>query len=83
VTWTSTVFPDQPGTGFSATQVFLAAGTITGPAIMGVVAGRLGMETAFFVTALLALVTALVRPKEEVHSARHEDSTRSGECEEM
>lgn len=83
VTWTSTVFPDQPGTGFSATQVFLAAGTITGPALMGVVAGRFGMETAFIVTALLALLTALVRPKEEVHSARREDSTRSGEYEGM
>jgi predicted MFS family arabinose efflux permease len=65
VTWTSTVFPDQPGTGFSATQVFLAVGTITGPAIMGVVAGRFGMETAFIVTALLALLTALVKPKED------------------
>lgn len=83
VTWTSTIFPDQPGTGFSATQVFLAAGTITGPALMGVVAGRFGMETAFIVTALLALLTALVRPKEEVHSARREDSTRSGEYEGM
>ncbi|MEX2425155.1 MAG: MFS transporter [Thermomicrobiaceae bacterium] len=69
VTWTSTVFPDQPGTGFSATQVFMAVGTITGPALMGVVAGRFGMETAFLVTALLALLTVLVRPREEVYSA--------------
>ncbi len=83
VMWTSNVFPDQPGTGFSATQIFLAAGTITGPALMGVVAGRFGMETAFIVTALLALLTALVRPKEEAHSARREDSTRSGEYEGM
>jgi predicted MFS family arabinose efflux permease len=65
VTWTSTVFPEQPGTGFSATQVFLALGTITGPAIMGVVAGQLSMETAFLITALLALLTVLVRPREE------------------
>jgi predicted MFS family arabinose efflux permease len=71
VTWTSTVFPDQPGTGFSATQIFLAAGTITGPAIMGVVASRFGMETVFIITGLLALSTALVKPNEEVHSASH------------
>ena len=64
VTWTSKVFPDQPGTGFSATQVFLAVGTITGPALMGVVAGQIGMETAFIVTALLALLTIVVRPRE-------------------
>jgi predicted MFS family arabinose efflux permease len=81
VTWTSNVFPVQPGTGFSATQVFLAAGTITGPALMGVVAGRFSMETAFIITALLALLTVLVRPKEEVHSAGQEDSTRSEERE--
>jgi predicted MFS family arabinose efflux permease len=73
VTWTSTVFPEQPGTGFSATQVFLAVGTIIGPAIMGVVAGQIGMETAFIVTALLALVTVLVRPQEDVRSANQED----------
>jgi predicted MFS family arabinose efflux permease len=73
VTWTSTVFPDQPGTGFSATQVFLAIGTIIGPAIMGVVAGQIGMETAFLVTALVALLTVLVRPQEDVRSANQED----------
>jgi predicted MFS family arabinose efflux permease len=75
VTWTSTVFPEQPGTGFSATQVFLAVGTITGPALMGVVAGRFGMETVFIVTALIALLTVLVRPREEVHSEEDGDST--------
>ena len=79
VNWTSTVFPGQPGTGFSATQVFLAVGTITGPALMGIVAGRFGMETAFIVTALLALLTALVRPGEEAHSASQEGSARTGE----
>jgi predicted MFS family arabinose efflux permease len=73
VTWTSTVFPEQPGTGFSATQVFLALGTITGPAIMGVVAGRVGMETAFLITALLAILTVLVRPMEDVDSTRNDD----------
>ena len=66
VNWTSAVFPDQPGTGFSATQVFLAVGTITGPAIMGVVAGQLSMETAFIITAVLALLTVLIRPREGV-----------------
>lgn len=65
VTWTSTVFPDQPGTGFSATQVFLAVGTIAGPALMGIVAGGFGMETAFIITAFLALLTVLVRPREQ------------------
>lgn len=79
VTWTSTVFPDQPGTGFSATQVFLAVGTIAGPALMGVVAGRFSMETAFIATALLALITVLVRPLEEVRPVTHEESMRSGQ----
>ncbi len=50
---------------------------------MGIVAGRFGMETAFIVTALLALLTALVRPKEEVHSLGREASTGSGKHEGM
>lgn len=81
VTWNSVVFPGQPATGFSATQVFLAAGTIIGPALMGLAAGRFGMQTAFMVTALLALLTTLVKPLEEVQSAAPEDSTSSGESE--
>lgn len=65
VTWTSIVFPVQPATGFSATQVFMAAGTITGPALMGIVAGQFSMETVFLVTALIAVMTVFVRPSEE------------------
>lgn len=78
VTWTSNVFPHQPGTGFSATQVFLAAGTIFGPAAMGVLAGRSGLGTAFVLTAILALLTVLVRPKEEVYSAAVSEGTPAG-----
>lgn len=72
VNWTSDVFPEQPGTGFSATQVFLALGTITGPAVMGILAGRFGLGMAFLVTAALALLTILVRPKKEVYLAGDE-----------
>jgi predicted MFS family arabinose efflux permease len=76
VTWTSSVFPEQPGTGFSATQVFLAIGTITGPALMGIVAGRFDMQTVFAVTALLAVITALVRPEGVAQAPTSVESTR-------
>lgn len=78
VTWTSTVFPEQPGTGFSVTQIFLAVGAMTGPVVMGVLAGRFGMEAVFMFTAFLALLTALVRPGEDVSSAKRADSTNAG-----
>jgi predicted MFS family arabinose efflux permease len=77
VNWTSMVFPEQPGTGFSATQVFLAVGTITGPAIMGFVAGQIGMGTAILVTALLAMMTLVVRPREHSQEVRPEVANSS------
>ncbi len=72
VTWNSIVFPNQPGTGFSATQTFLALGTISGPAVMGVFGGRIGMETAFIVTGILVLLTVFVKPQEDVDSAEND-----------
>lgn len=81
VTWSSVVFPNQPATGFSAAQLFLAMGTIVGPALMGLAAGRFGMETAFILTAILALMTTLVKPLEEVSSAAQANSSSSGEYE--
>lgn len=60
--WSYQVFPERPTTGFSATLVSLGAGTIVGPATLGLLAGGLGLRTAFMTTAAVALATTVVRP---------------------
>jgi predicted MFS family arabinose efflux permease len=65
VNWTSAVFPGQPGTGFSATQLFIAAGTIAGPAAMGTFAEPFSLQTALLITAVLVLASVAVSPAEE------------------
>lgn len=57
--WSSAVFSEQPATGFSATLVFFGAGSTVGPAALGALASRFGLEAAFFVSAALALLTVL------------------------
>lgn len=66
--WSSAVFPEQPSTGFSATLFLFAVGNVTGPAAAGVFAGKFGLDTAFLITGVLALLTALVRPTGELLS---------------
>lgn len=60
--WSSMVFPMQPSTGFSATLVLFGAGSVMGPALLGVFAGSFGLAASFIVAAVLSLITALVRP---------------------
>jgi predicted MFS family arabinose efflux permease len=66
--WSSAVFLEQPSTGFSATLFLFAVGNVTGPAAAGVFAGKFGLDTAFLITGVLALLTALVRPTGELLS---------------
>ncbi len=66
--WSSAVFPEQPSTGFSATFFLFAVGNVTGPAAAGAFAGKFGLDTAFLITGVLALLTALVRPTGELLS---------------
>lgn len=61
--WSYQVFPEHPSTGFSATVFFLGLGSVVGPATMGVVAAHAGLPATFLVTAALALLTLLARPR--------------------
>jgi predicted MFS family arabinose efflux permease len=63
--WSSTVFAAQPTTGFSATLIFFGIGSVVGPAALSAVAGGFGLDTAFLVSAALALLSAFVPPAEE------------------
>jgi MFS family permease len=61
--WSYQVFPERPATGFSATVFFLGLGSVVGPATMGVVAAHAGLSATFLVTAALAMLTLLARPR--------------------
>lgn len=59
--WSSTVFSDQPSTGFSLTLVFFGAGSVVGPAALGILGGEFGLDTAFLVAAVIAALTVFTR----------------------
>lgn len=64
VLWSSRVFSDRPSTGFSAALVLLAAGSMAGPAALGLLAGAVGLQPAFLVAASLTLLGLLgARPQ--------------------
>ncbi len=65
VMWSQVVFHDRPTTGFTLALVFIAAGFIVGPSLFGVLATDLGRPVALLVTALPALLVALVPPASE------------------
>ena len=67
--WISAVVSEQPSTGFSATLFVFPVGNVAGPVAAGVFAGEFGLDTAFLITGVLALLTALVRPTGELLSA--------------
>ncbi|MEV0612681.1 MFS transporter [Nonomuraea sp. NPDC050404] len=75
--WSYRLFPDRPSTGFSATVAFLAAGTIAGPAVLGLVADGYGLRAAFLATAAVSLLALLVRPH-TTGEARPAPSPRRG-----
>ena len=58
--WSSSVFRDGPSTGFSAALFLYGIGTIVGPAALGALAGRSGLDTSFLVAGVLGLLTVPV-----------------------
>jgi predicted MFS family arabinose efflux permease len=65
VIWSQHVYRDRPTTGFTLAIVFIAAGFIIGPSLFGVLATRLGGNTALLVAATPALLVALIPPRPE------------------
>lgn len=61
--WSYHLFSEQPSTGFSVTVFFLGLGTVTGPAVVGALAGSYGLRAALLATALLAVLSPVVRPR--------------------
>ncbi|WP_211896938.1 MFS transporter [Saccharopolyspora erythraea] len=61
--WSYQIFPERPTAGLSAALVSLGLGTVCGPAALGVLAADHGLDAAFSVTAAIAALTLLVRPR--------------------
>lgn len=60
--WSGNVFSERPAMGFSAVLFALALGSISGPAILGMVAGALGLKAAFWCAAALTVLSVVLRP---------------------
>lgn len=60
--WSYRVFPDLPTPGFTAAVLFLGLGTVTGPALFGVLTEHHGLPAVFAATALTAALTTLTPP---------------------
>lgn len=68
--WSQRVFSEQPSAGFSAALLFLATGSVLGPASLGLIAGAYGLGTAFLATAALAATSAVLKPGGEMLTIR-------------
>jgi len=58
--WSERLFPAQPSLSFTATLLAMAAGSVLGPAIAGIVADAYGADVMFIGTAALPAATALM-----------------------
>ncbi|HEX2728475.1 MAG TPA: MFS transporter [Rubrobacteraceae bacterium] len=72
VVWSGAVFYERPATGFTAVLISLAAGSILGPSLLGVLAGVLSLETAFWCAAALTVLSTMLRPVSDIRNAAPE-----------
>jgi S-adenosylmethionine decarboxylase proenzyme len=61
--WSSVVFPEQPATGFSATVLLLALGSLAGPVAAGAVAELSSLPASFALATVIAVLTFLAWPR--------------------
>lgn len=73
--WSSTVFPERPSTGFSATLFVFGVGLTLGPAALGALAGPFGLRAGFLVSAAIVVLTAAARPKTDGNRERGGSAT--------
>lgn len=58
--WSARLFPHLPSLSFTGVLLALATGSVIGPSIAALIAGRFGMEIAFIAAGLVSLLTALM-----------------------
>jgi len=67
--WTMNVFYRRPSAGLGATSSLLAAGQLVGPALMGLLADRVGLAVPFYLAGGLMAALALIGPRIDIRSA--------------
>lgn len=75
--WSERLFPALPSQSFTAVLLAVAAGSVVGPAIAGVVSNAAGAAPMFLGTAGLALVTAVAIRARHIHERPDEASDAS------
>lgn len=63
--WAVEIFRDRPSAGLGAAFLLLSAGQATGSIAAGMLAGWIGLEATFAVSASVAAATALIKPRPE------------------
>ncbi len=58
--WSERLFPSLPSLGFTSALLAMAAGSVIGPALAGLVSNSLGPEVMFYGTAAIPLATACI-----------------------
>lgn len=64
--WSARVFAERPATGLAAVMFMVGLGLLLGPAAAGLLADQFGFEAVFVTGAGVALVAALVAPRERL-----------------
>lgn len=64
VLWNARIFTTRPATGFTVTLIFMGAGSVTGPAVAGVVADRLGLAWVFAAAGVIAALAVRASSRE-------------------
>lgn len=64
--WSGNVFRERPAMGFSAVLFALALGSISGPALLGMVAGAINLKAAFWCAAALTIFSVVLKPTSDV-----------------
>ncbi|MGB3682349.1 MAG: MFS transporter [Rubrobacteraceae bacterium] len=66
--WSGNVFHERPAMGFSAVLFALALGSISGPAVLGAVAGAISLKAAFWFAASLTVFSVVLKPTSEIRN---------------
>ena len=66
--WTMTVFYERPSAGLGAIVSLIAIGQLVGPALTGLLSGRVGLAPTFCVAGVLMAALVLVGPRVDIRS---------------
>jgi len=66
--WSIHVFYKRPAVGFGLSFFLLSLGQLIGPVLFGIIAGKYGMDSIFYIATLIGIICSFVRANREIHS---------------